>query len=97
MKTLVLTSLLGLSGFLTSCQSTSSAPTAAVSCDKCRTVSFIAPSTSPGTKGIITLRNAASMSCPDCENQVIAMLKSGSATKHVCKSCGGTLHHCVNH
>jgi ribosomal protein S27E len=37
------------------------------------------------------------MSCPDCENQVIAMLKSGSATKHVCKSCGGTLHHCVNH
>lgn len=32
-----------------------------------------------------------------CENQVIAMMKTGSLTKHVCKSCGGALRHCTQH
>ncbi len=99
MKTLILTSMLGLAGLLTSCQSPSSTPTAAVSCDKCRTIHFQAPSSGygPGNKGIVTLRHAESMSCPDCENQVIAMLKTGSLTRHTCPSCGGVLNHCKKH
>ncbi|MBL9184044.1 MAG: hypothetical protein JNN17_18015 [Verrucomicrobiaceae bacterium] len=99
MKTLLLTSMLGLAALLTSCQSPSSIPTAAVSCDKCRTIHFQAPSSGygPGNKGIVTLRDASRMDCPDCENQVIAMLKTGSLTKHVCSSCGGTLNHCKQH
>ena len=78
---LIRTSLLGLAAIgtlvLASCQAPSSAPTAAVSCDKCGTVHFKAPSTGygPGSKGIVTLRDASRMSCPDCENQVIAMMK----------------------
>ena len=104
MKTkLIRTSLLGLAAIgtlvLASCQAPSSAPTAAVSCDKCGTIHFRAPSTGygPGSKGIVTLRDASRMSCPDCENQVIAMMKTGSLTKHVCKSCGGALRHCTQH
>ena len=104
MKTkLIRTSLLGLAAIgtllLASCQAPSSAPTAAVSCDKCGTIHFKAPFTGygPGNKGIVALRDASRMSCPDCENQVIAMLKTGSLTKHVCKSCGGALRHCTQH
>lgn len=104
MKTkLIRTSILGLAALstllLASCQAPSSTPTAAVSCDKCRTIHFQAPSTGygPGNKGIVTLRHSERMSCPDCENQVVAMLKTGSLTKHVCPSCGGNLHHCTQH
>ena len=85
---------------LASCQSTSSTPTSAVTCDKCGTVSFLAPTpsvTASGNKGLVTLKNSSRMSCPDCENQVVAMLKSGSVTKHTCKSCGGNLNHCKQH
>lgn len=110
MKTkLIKSSLLALAAFATlllaSCAAPSATPTAAVSCDKCKTIHFLAPSTggggAPGAAGIkggfVTLRHADSMSCPDCENQAIAMLKSGSLTKHVCKSCGGVLRHCTRH
>lgn len=84
---------------LSSCQAPSSTPTAAVTCDKCQTVHYMAPSSgySPGTKGIVTLRHSTSMKCPDCENKVVAMLKGGNVTKHACASCGGTLRHCTNH
>lgn len=96
--TLIATAAIGTL-LLASCQSPSVAPTSAVSCDKCRTVHFMAPFTGygPGNKGIVSLKHADSMSCPDCENQVVAMLKTGSFTKHVCKSCGGTLRHCTQH
>lgn len=109
MKTkLIRTSLLGLAAIgtllLASCQAQSSAPTAAVSCDKCKTIHFLAPYTGGGgvgaagmKGGFVTLRHADSMSCPDCENKVIAMLKTGSLTQHVCSSCGGTLRHCTQH
>lgn len=97
---LIHSTVLGLAAvgalLLTSCQATSSAPTSAVSCDKCGTVHFKAPVPSgSGDKGVFTLRDSSRMSCPDCENQVVAMLKSGVATKHTCKSCNGTLRHCV--
>lgn len=84
---------------LASCQSASSVPASAVSCDKCHTVHFKAPSSGygPGNKGVVTLRDASRMTCPDCENQAVAMLKTGSVTKHTCKSCGGALHHCTDH
>ncbi len=96
-STLIVTAALGTL-LLASCQSSSSAPSSAVHCDKCHTIHFMAPSiTGTGPKGIVTLKHSDSMSCPDCENQVIAMLKNGSLTKHVCKSCGGTLRHCTQH
>lgn len=85
---------------LASCQSSSShCPQAAVSCDKCRTVHFLAPATEPGAggKGIVTLKDSTAMVCPQCENKAIAMLKSGTMTKHNCASCGGSLHHCTQH
>lgn len=98
MKTLLITSMLGLAALLSSCQSSSPAPTAAVSCDKCRTVYFKAPaSMTPGNKGFVTLQSSSHMACPECENQVIAWVKTGSLTKHVCNSCGGTLNHCKQH
>lgn len=103
-STLIITAALGTL-LLASCQAPSSSPTSAVSCDKCHTIHFMAPATggggAPGAAGLkggfVTLRHADSMSCPDCENQIIAMLKTGSLTKHVCKSCGGTLRHCTQH
>ncbi|MBE7496141.1 MAG: hypothetical protein HS117_14455 [Verrucomicrobiaceae bacterium] len=97
------TLILGIGTFgtmlLASCQAPPSGPKTAVSCDKCHTIHYMAPSsgTNPGTKGIVTLRHASSMSCPDCENKVVALLKSGSVTRHSCASCGGTLHHCTQH
>lgn len=103
MKTkLVRSSILGLLALgalaLTSCQAPPSTPTSAVSCDKCHTIHFKAYQPSgPSGKGMITLSDSSRMSCPDCENQVLAMLKGGIATKHVCKSCGGTLRHCTQH
>lgn len=105
MKTkLIRSSLLGLAVLgtlvLASCQATPTAPTSAVTCDKCGTVHFKAavPASAGSTgKGLITLKDSSRMSCPDCESQVLAMLKSGVATKHVCKSCGGNLSHCTSH
>ena len=107
MKTkLIKTTLLGLTAIgtllLASCQAPSSTPTHAVSCDKCHTIHFKAPTTggvgAAGAKGgIVTLRDASRMSCPDCENKVVAMLKGGSITRHTCASCGGTLSHCKQH
>lgn len=85
---------------LVSCQVPAHTPSSALNCNKCGTVYFKSPSlsaASPGGKGFVTLRPASSMSCPDCENQVIAWVKTGAFTRHVCKSCGGTLHHCTNH
>jgi ribosomal protein S27E len=102
------TSLLGLAALgtllLASCQAPSSGPKAAVHCDKCHTIHFLAPTTGGGgvggaglKGGFVTLRHADSMSCPDCENKVVAMLKGGSITRHTCASCGGTLRHCSHH
>lgn len=85
---------------LVSCQAPSSAsPTSAVSCSKCGTVSFMAPSTPAGSwnKGFVTLKSSTRMTCPDCENKVIAWAKSGAFTEHTCKSCGGAMQHCKRH
>ena len=104
MKTLLMVGSLGVASLLTSCQSgtTYVAPTSAVSCSKCGTVYFQAPATNgvgaAGAKGgFITLRTASRMSCPDCENKVIAWVKTGSFTQHVCKTCGGAMSHCTSH
>lgn len=95
---LLLTATLALVGLLTSCKAPA-APTSAVTCNKCHTIWFKSPSVSAaaGDKGIVTLKSAAAMSCPDCENKVVAILKTGSLTKHTCPSCGGTLTHCTSH
>lgn len=102
MKTkLIRTAFLSLAALVTlvlaSCQATSSAPGSALTCDKCTTVYFKAPARSGagGKEGLITLRKAGSMSCPDCDNQARAWVKGGSLVKHTCKSCGGTMNHCV--
>lgn len=104
MKTQLLrTALSGLAALVTlvlaSCQAPSSAPSSALTCDKCTTIYFKAPTRSgPGGKdGIITLRRAGTMSCPDCDNVALSWIKGGSLLKHTCKSCGGTLHHCLRH
>ncbi len=109
MKTkLIQSSLLGLAALgtllLASCQAPSSSPTAAVHCDKCRTIHFLSPATGGGgvggagaKGGFVTLRHADSMSCPDCENKVVAMLKGGNITRHSCASCGGMLRYCTSH
>jgi hypothetical protein len=98
-KTLLLTGMLGLAGFLTSCQAPSGVPTSAVSCNKCGTVYFKAPATNAnaGGKGFITLKPASRMDCPDCEDKVIAWVKTGSLTRHTCKTCDGALNHCTVH
>lgn len=107
MKTkLIRSALLSLAALgtlaLVSCQAPAHTPTSAVTCSKCHTIHFNAPATSgtgaAGAKGgVVTLRHADGMSCPDCENKVVAMLKTGSLTQHTCKTCGGTLHHCTSH
>ena len=104
MKILLMVGSLGIASLMTSCQapSHSSTPTSAVSCSKCGTVYFKAPATSgvgaAGMKGgFVTLKSASRMSCPDCENKVIAWVKTGTFTQHVCATCGGTMHHCTSH
>jgi len=37
------------------------------------------------------------MTCPDCENKVVAWVKGGSFTEHTCKTCGGAMKHCSSH
>lgn len=103
MKTkLIHSTILSLAAFATlllaSCAAPST-PTSAVSCNKCGTVYFKTPVTNAnaGGKGFITLKPASRMDCADCENKVIAWVKTGSLTKHTCKTCGGTLQHCTSH
>jgi len=107
MKTkLIHSTLLSLAAFATlllaSCAAPSATPTSAVSCNKCGTVYFKAPSSTgvgaAGLKGgFIALKPASRMDCVDCENKVIAWVKTGSLTRHTCKTCGGTLQHCTSH
>jgi len=104
MKTkLINSTLLPLAAFATlllaSCAAPSSTPTSAVSCNKCGTVYFKAPSTTSGSggKGFVSLKPASRMDCADCENKVVAWVKTGSLTQHTCKTCGGTLQHCTSH
>ncbi len=104
MKTQLLrTALPGLAALVTlvlaSCQAPPSTPSSALTCDKCSTVYFKSPTRSgPGAKeGLITLRTAGSMSCPDCDNQAVAWVRGSSLVKHTCKSCGGTMNHCLRH
>jgi ribosomal protein S27E len=101
MKTLLMIVTLGVAGLLASCQApASTVPTSAISCTKCGTVYFKSPSlsaSSPGGKGFVTLRASSSMTCPDCENKVIAWAKKGEFTEHVCKTCGGSMRHCASH
>lgn len=101
MKALLMIASLSVAGLLTSCQApASAAPTSAVSCTKCGTVYFKAPSlsaSSPGGKGFVTLKSSSHMSCPDCENKVVAWVKTGTFTEHVCKTCGGAMKHCTSH
>ena len=102
MKTLLMVGSLGIASLMTSCQAPSSTPTSAVSCSKCGTVYFKAPAHSgvgaAGMKGgFVTLRSASRMSCPDCERKVVAWVKGGTFTEHVCASCGGAMKHCTTH
>ena len=78
---------------------TSGAPREAVMCSKCQTVWFKAPAGgSPGTKGgLLELKSAGSMSCPDCRNDVETVFKGMGRVVHSCKSCGGSLSHCRTH
>lgn len=99
----IMTGLVALGALaLVSCQGTPSHPSSAVTCSKCHTVWFKAPTTkgvgAAGEKGgIVSLHSVGAMSCPDCQNKVVAMLKGGSITHHTCSSCGGALHHCTSH
>ena len=93
---------LAMAGLMTSCQAPARllTPTSAVTCSKCGTVYFRAPAlaaSSPGGKGFATLHDASHMTCPDCDNKVVAWVKTGTFTQHVCKSCGGAMKHCTNH
>lgn len=113
MKTkLVRSTIFGISALgallLASCQAPQRhyVPSSGVGCTKCATVWFTAPGSFAGAGGsnpaggkgdLFALRSAASMTCPDCENNVIAILKTGSLTRHACASCGGTLYHCTRH
>ncbi|MDZ4405543.1 hypothetical protein [Prosthecobacter sp.] len=101
MKTFLMICGLCVAGLMTSCQAPARAltPTSAVTCNKCGTVYFQAPSSAPGSggKGYVTLRDSSRMDCPDCANEVIAWVKTGSLTRHVCKSCNGALNHCALH
>ena len=101
MKTKLIRSLfLGLAAVaLASCQAPSSTPSSAVTCSKCGTVSFKAPHSPAGSwnKGFVTLKSSSHMTCPDCENKVVAWVKGGAFTEHTCKSCGGAMKHCTVH
>lgn len=100
MKTLFTLPIIALAAALTSCSAPAPvAPKSAVTCSKCHTVWFKSPSvtTAAGDKGIVTLKSSAHMSCPTCENKVVAILKTGSLTAHSCPTCGGTLTHCTSH
>ena len=99
MKTLLLTTMLGLAALLTSCQTASTDVTSAVTCDKCKTVWVKRPvQVGPmgKTSGFTMLKSEASMSCPDCESAVATFFKTGSL-KHSCSHCGGALNHCTTH
>ncbi len=87
---------------LASCQNGGSAPHAAVACSKCQTVWVKHQhSNYPGggaSKGhFVTLSSSAHMACPDCTNKVESMFKGLDKTTHTCKSCGGSLFHCIKH
>ena len=93
---------LAMAGLMTSCQAPARlhTPNSTVTCSKCGTVYFKAPAlaaSSPGGKGFVTLHDASHMDCPECENEVVAWLKTGSLTRHICKTCGGALNHCTKH
>jgi hypothetical protein len=99
MKTLLLTSMLGLSVLLSSCQTAAPDVTSALTCDKCKTVWVRRPvqvGPTGKTSGFVMLRNEKSMECPDCESAVATFFKTGSL-KHNCDHCGGTLNHCKQH
>ena len=99
MKTLLLTSMLGLAALLSSCQTSTGTPQSAVTCDKCQTVWVKRPvQVGPmgKTSGFTVLKNEKSMDCPDCESAVSTFFKTGSL-KHNCNHCGGALNHCTNH
>jgi hypothetical protein len=99
MKTLLLTSMLGLSVLLSSCQTAAPDVTSALTCDKCKTVWVKRPvqvGPTGKTSGFVMLRNEKSMECPDCESAVATFFKTGSL-KHNCDHCGGTLNHCKQH
>jgi ribosomal protein S27E len=102
MKTLIIIASLAAASFLSSCSApapVAAAPTSAISCSKCGTVYFKSPSTTAaaGGKGYVVLKSSSKMTCPDCDNQVIAWVKTGAFTEHVCKTCGTTLKHCSSH
>lgn len=100
MKTLLMIVTLGVAAFLTSCQAPAGAvPHSAITCNKCNTVYFKSPSvaSAAGDKGFVTLKSSSSMTCPDCENKVIAWAKKGEFTEHTCKTCGGAMKHCSSH
>jgi ribosomal protein S27E len=102
MKTLLLLASLAFASLLSSCSApahAASAPSSAISCAKCGTVYFKSPSVSsaPGDKGFVTLKSSSKMSCPTCENKVVAWAKGDTFVNHVCKTCGGAMKHCSNH
>ncbi len=70
-----------------------------MSCNKCCSVYFKAPSTSSssGGKGFVSLKPASHTDCADCENKVAAWVKTGTFTEHTCKTYGGEMKHCTSH
>lgn len=98
-KTLLLAAVLGLAGFMTSCQSASADASSAVTCDKCKTVWVKRPVQVGGygkSSSFYALQDAKIMTCPDCESAVVTFFKTGSL-KHHCSACGGTMTHCTKH
>ncbi len=102
MRLMFILGSLGLITVLPSCQSTgsagSTAGTAAVMCDKCKTVWVSTPTAigSPGRMQTTILRDRKTMTCPDCQLAIDNFWKTGSM-KHTCSHCGGTLTHCTQH
>ncbi len=96
MKTKFITTIFAAVTALTlvSCQSTSG-PTEALTCSKCKTVWF-KQAYPDGSGKRIVLRETGAMSCTECENAVATFFKTGQL-KHKCKHCGDTLTHCTRH
>jgi hypothetical protein len=86
---LALAALVGL----TSCQTTSG-PSEAVACAKCKMVAFERVGTA--SKQVTVLRSET-MTCPDCESVARNYFAKGMPLKHTCASCGGALVHCRAH
>lgn len=85
------------------CQSTQGPGTkSAVACSGCKTVWVKQARTGMAggsdAKGpFVAMTAVGHMKCPDCENRLEPFFKGLSKSTHACKSCGGSMFHCVGH